>query len=571
MHITRKLFVVVMLAVISIQTNCHAAEEVTSSSTDNDHSRAEVQVMKSFPLRVFDSEHQPVSNAQVRPWALQSGQGHGRWEKSYRTESQPETTITDARGQTTVAYPYFEDVVEGVRTIGVSIYVDHPDHAFLNSIHIDVPLETDTPYEVVLEKGIPVTLHPTIDGEPIGTDDLYAYWSEGRCWLDGYMLRREGTVLRLPPVEAGSQSVLIAKMEGDRISHFSKIVDFEVSAEQHCIVDVPLTAVEPIQGMLSDNVPRPVINGRISLSTLNPAEAASNRVMWNTWVSVRQDGTFTIDAWPIGEKIQLTCLSDGYIAATGEPPAECEDMSLEQSQRYLRPQVFATDELLSIKVIMIPLVQCKVTVADEDDHAVAGVNLVVGPNVQWWNGGSQIYCDSLMSGERRLKYRNYESSLDHGYLTPFQATTDRLGNATMELPAGRQRIGIFSEVYELPINLGSRDVRAELKAGEKKEIRVEVQPNGTEKLGDWDKLAGVVFGCSTREGRRIRELAGVRGKMNNFATLFRDAKAHQDPILLTRAYATVADAFAGIDDYAEASKWYKKAAEQQQAIEDTEH
>ena len=150
------------------------------------------------------------------------------------------------------------------------------------------------------------------------------------------MLRREGTTLRLPRFEAGSQSVLIAKMDGDHITHFSKIVDFDVSADQDCVVEVPLTAVKPIDGVFSSDVPRPVINGRVSLSTLEPADAARNRVGWNTWVPVRPDGTFTIEAWPIDEKIQLIGLSDGYIATSGEPPAECGEMSVEQAQLHLR-------------------------------------------------------------------------------------------------------------------------------------------------------------------------------------------------------------------------------------------
>ena len=102
----------------------------------------------------------------------------------------------------------------------------------------------------------------------------------------------------------------------------------------------------------------------------------------------------------------------------------------------------------------------------------------------------------------------------------------------------------------------------ELKKGEPAELTLRLQPVGTERLGDWDKLAGVVFGCSTREGRRICALPGIREKMDEFAQRFREAKSRSDPALLAEAYAVVADAFEGVGDADEASKWRERAAAQ---------
>ena len=99
-----------------------------------------------------------------------------------RAAMDPRAAITSADGQTEVAYPYFRDVEEGTRTIGVSVYVDHYDFAFPGAIHIDLPREDDSPYEVKLEYGGHVELRPTILGEPADTEDLFALWSDGRSW-----------------------------------------------------------------------------------------------------------------------------------------------------------------------------------------------------------------------------------------------------------------------------------------------------------------------------------------------------------------------------------------------------
>jgi hypothetical protein len=101
-----------------------------------------------------------------------------------------------------------------------------------------------------------------------------------------------------------------------------------------------------------------------------------------------------------------------------------------------------------------------------------------------------------------------------------------------------------------------------LTSGRPATATLRLQPRGTEKLGEWDKLAGVVFGCSTREGRRICALPEVSKKMEEFAARFREGKNRRDPKLLAEAYTLVADAFVGVGDQTEADKWRAKAAEQ---------
>jgi hypothetical protein len=94
-----------------------------------------------------------------------------------------------------------------------------------------------------------------------------------------------------------------------------------------------------------------------------------------------------------------------------------------------------------------------------------------------------------------------------------------------------------------------------------------IGPLGTDQLGQWDKLAGVVFGCSTREGRRICALPGVQAKMAEFTRRFREAKDQRDPQLLAEAYAAVAEAFTGVGDLEQAALWRGKAAEQREKAE----
>jgi hypothetical protein len=555
-----------------------AKEERSDSTTkDEDAVKAVGKVLKKaadskqkmlkLPVRVVSPEGKPVPNATVTPWALRSSQGHGWWGKEdERSGMGPEPVITDTGGNAVVLYPNFRDAVEKVATIGVSVNVDHPEFAYLDAEHIDVPLETKGPHEIKLKPGVDVEVRPLLDGKPTALDDLYAIWSSGRSLQPqaGPEMTRDGT-LRLRGLAPGKNSVLLVKMVGERPTNFSKITDFELKAGEPKTIDVQLEPRIKMSGKVASNVPRPIRAGWIKTSSLLPSrdDERNRRVEWFSWSPIQEDGTFTIDGWPAREPIQLIAICDGYVATNGKAPDVVKGAPDPAHDPYGRPQVFEPQDKEPIEVPMTPMSKCVVTAVDEDNAPVAGVTVLSCPNVQWWNDGSQIYALPLVKGERVLKNRDYDASIDSGvYPDPFRGTTDAKGQLTMYLPGRSQDLGIIGDVYELPIFLGVREVRVRLESGKPQDVTLHLQPHGTEKLGDWDKLAGVVFGCSTREGRRICALPEVRQKMDEFAQRFRDGASRRDPQLLSEAYTMVADAFVGVGDQDEAAKWRAKAAEE---------
>jgi hypothetical protein len=522
------------------------------------------QQMAELKVRVVDSDGKPVAKAKVTPWALRSSQGHGWWHKDdTRADVGPKDAFTDEAGSATVVYPYYRDRRERIRTTSVSLHVDHPDFAYMDDLHIDVPLETRGPYEITLTAGVPVDVRPLINGKAASLDSLFAQWSDGRSWQPGSAPQKtaDGT-LRIAAMPPGENTVLLVKLDGERATHFSRITDFKLALGEPKQIEVTLQPGIRIRGVLSDNVPRPVRAGRVKAWSLGPAEVARDRVTWWTWAPIQPDGTFVIDSWPADEAIQLIALCEGFMATSGKAPEHVKNPFDPGKDPFSRPQVFRPNGDEQIELPMTPLVQCVITAVDEDETPVAGVFVQSCPNVGWWNGGSQIYCDPLARGERLLRERDYNNTLDKAFPYPFRAETNAQGRAMLELPAGKERLAIASEVYELPVFLGRRDVKIELTPGKTTETTLRLQPSGTEKLGEWDKLAGVVFGCSTREGRRICALPGVSQKMDQFAERFREGKNQRDPRLLSEAYSAVADAFVGVGDQEEADKWRHKAAEQ---------
>jgi hypothetical protein len=290
--------------------------------------------------------------------------------------------------------------------------------------------------------------------------------------------------------------------------------------------------------------------------TLPPRPHEYDRVDWMTWRSVQPDGTFVIEGWPANEALQIVALCDGFLAASGDPPAGVEV----PNSRFNRPQIFEAKAQQPLEVKMTPLVRCAVLAIDEDEKPVPQVQISSWPNVKWWNQGSQLYCHPLVRGERLIQTRDYMHAADDRFPQPFMSVTDSQGRAVLELPVGKESLVVESDHYELPVFLGEREQQVELLAGKPCEQTLRLQARGTDKLGEWDKLAGVVFGCSTREGRRICALPQVREKMDEFVKRFREASNQRDPQMLSEAYSFVAEAFAGVGDHEESERWRKKAA-----------
>ncbi|HJQ78438.1 MAG TPA: hypothetical protein VJ828_00715, partial [Lacipirellulaceae bacterium] len=422
------------------------------------------QQMLELPVRVVDSDGKPVAKAKVTPWALRSSQGHGLWqEKDERAGVGPKEVFTAEDGTAIILYPRYHDAEEQIATISVSLFVDHPEFAYLDGLHIDVPLETDGPHEIKLAAGVPLEIRPREGDKPANLDNLFAVWSDGRSWQKGAAPEKtaDGT-LRIPAMPPGKNSVLLVKLDGERATHFSTITDVELALGEPKTIDVELRPALRIEGKVSDDVPRPVQNGRLKTWSLRASREDFNRVTWFSWAPIRPDGTFTIDGWPAGEPLQVIALCDGYHATSGKAPAVVANPPDPATDGFTRPQVFEPAEGEPIELAMEPLVQCVATALDGDEKPVAGIKVMSWPNVQWWNDGSQIYCAPLVRGERLVRECDYSGSDDKAFPHPFTRRAGADGKVTLELPAGTERLAIESEVYELPVFLGRRDMQIKL-------------------------------------------------------------------------------------------------------------
>ena len=568
---TRSLMVAIHAALIVVWTNSTASAQ------------SEPQSMRPYPFRIVDADGEPIADATVDPWALRSSQGHGSWDgEKHPAEVQRQSVTTDADGRGIVHAPMFADVAEQVKVIDVTISIDHPEHPAISHVflfddgtHTTIGDNEKRPGDIVVPRGGRIAVHATIGGEPVDNQRLRfigADWQRSPTREPPKIDVESGAALLpvLPPGPTDFLAVLVD--EQNEPTHFSQIIYTTVEADQTNRLAVALEPSIRVFGNLDVDVPRPIENGRVVASTLPKNSEADIR--WSQTVDVDADGSFVLPHWPAGETVQAIAVCEGYIATRGEKPSVVEN----DHPVYLRAQCFDASTLGDgVEIAMEPMQNYRIRLLDPDGRPLTGILVSVNPNVQWWNDGSTIYADPGWSDENIFQPETprrswLEDVQRQGYW--WSANSDSDGFVNIRLPQNhRMSLDVYNPVYQLPISMGHRSIRIPATTFLRLEQTHKLQYKGEEYLGEWDRLAGVLFGCGTHEGRRLLSLPGVSEKMDEFAKKYRRSKALGISWRTPEAFELIAEGFELAGEPQEAKKWRQKGDELREtpSAEETEN
>lgn len=524
------------------------------------------QLPQTLPVKVVDSNGNPIKGVEVSPWALRSSQGHGRWANNGNDPSElnPAAVTTNSDGIAKVIYPFFRDVQEQTRTTSVSLFLKHPEYSIEDSVHLDVPIASDTPEIIQMKLSASIRFLPTIDGNPVRPSEIQVMRSDISSFTDGYARHIEDEhviVRRLAPEQC---DFMLVRLVDEQPTHFSEIftVDLQSGANDPQVVELaPSTS---LSGRISDQVPRPIREGRVLAMTV-PPQSNRNRLTWSTWGPIRTDGTFEIPHWPKGETMQLIGLTNGHRIRSLMVDAQGRKLPNQAAPAEGSPVVIDPPFTHPIELDTEQLHRCEIRLVDLDGRPVAGAKVAAYPNVYWKNWGSQLYGLPLMQsteffGNAKLMEEINEQLENPAFPNRFMGPVNEEGEVELRLPSGEWDLYVESKTHALPVILGRRNHKISVGKSQPNSTSIRLIPIGTDLLGDYDKLAGVVFGCSTREGQRICALPGVREKMIQFVERIQNAKDPNDPSILAEAFAFVAEAFENANDPAEAAKWREKSA-----------
>ena len=354
-----------------------AVEPLVADDTKKDKPTAANQELLTFEVTIKAADGNVVEGANVKPWAIRSSLGHGLWAKK-GTGHEPETVTTDAEGKATIKYPKYRNVEEQVKSTNITLSINHLDHPYVSHEDVAVPCET---YEAKLPSGTAIEVELIQEGTRITNENIRVICTGGRPLTKESDLRpSEDKTYRIPPLADGPAQIMFLQLDGNQVSHFSQTLNFEIDSSVDVIKKkVELEPAVQVKGQLSENVPRPIRNGRIKVNSISPGKSW-DEIQWFDWTEINSDGSFAIN-WPANTPIQLIALCDGFIATSGKKPE-----MVPQSRAgggYHRPQVFMTPALKSLTVDMTPLVACSFEVENGFGKKLEGVEATAYPNVGW--------------------------------------------------------------------------------------------------------------------------------------------------------------------------------------------
>ena len=429
----------------------------------------------SFEVTVVDEAGLPVRGAEVDPWALRMGGGHGAW---WEAGHGPKPVVTtDARGVAEFGVPTRrgEDKLETV-----SAFVRHPDYVALYE-HLDAGdcRAAEGRYEarLTMRPGTRLSIEVlALDGE-VDLDDCRVA-APGSPAGD-VRAKAEGGRLLTEPLPASAPMIRVTAGDAGGVMQFGDWTawrpDESGTVELTAILQKGLT----VRGRLSDDVPRPVRDGWVVADCSRPGPTYEHRSLGQTERPVAEDGTFELPNIPHGCDMQVVAICRGFTSA---PPDAKTDAAMRakykdvgsNSGSIAMPQVFTPDESTDeVLVRMRPAAALRVVVTGPDGEPAEGVHTGVSPNDHSYglgnwsfaNGGAPSGTDATDS---RRGTRTFE----------WRATTGPDGVAMIEnIPPLRESIyGLYAGDFDDPRSVRELEFEGEssvtLAPGETAELKL---------------------------------------------------------------------------------------------------
>ena len=404
-----------------------------ASSTASSADEIDVTAMTDLTVVLRDERGEPISGAEVMPYAMRmrEQQGHGFWDR--KVYGPPKRAQSNKQGEAVIQYPsHVRDEPNILTTSLVTFVVKHAEFV-TKTVNFNLGPEKA---EVTLQEGCEAEISAVdSDRKPIENFGvLMAGPYAPEFWIAG-----EGGTRRSGAIREGTWQTMLVKQQKDGPTLFSSVVPLQVRPDQRVrFQNFSMRSGTKVHGVLSDNVPRPVKGYVVATSVPLPAgDSWSEKdpsLAWHDWVEVRQDGSFEFESLPRSGTLQLIAICEGWLSTTiSDDPA---------AGNLVVGQVFEIDgDEHSVVVEMEPTGTLEVSLVTEDEKPITGGQVSSWPNQHYLKGGNTLLGQRFRSA---LQIQNQlapiEKRIDHPDLDmqfPFIQDVGPDGTATLKgLPVG---------------------------------------------------------------------------------------------------------------------------------------
>ena len=410
-----------------------------------------VSYPQGFQFQVVNSQGKPVAGAKVSLWGFSlSG---GGFVGLTGNDLQPTISESDAKGFAKVVLPtggyetqrrFLRELI-GSGPQRLALKIEHPGHPIWSG---EVEVADDDP--IVLSDSTSIEVRAHRINEQTSARRLYpAIGGQASDWSEANGLLTMRRVDLVSKQAAGGLRIVQVPETGP--AWFSDLIDLKSKTGNPITLQAVLKPGVRVAGRLSEQVSRPIKNGRV-ITAIVAGEGTAAHWYWESMAEIAPDGTFVLESLPANENLQIVAVCDGWVSSN---PTQAE--LTEYCQRYrlaklgdggrksttVFPQLCRLEgSLIEPSIPMQRTATCEVTVLDEFGKGIAGAVVAFAPNQVIYGSGSQ----TLGAGADRLTSIRAEMKSGMPWKAPptgeregaFSAKTDERGIAVISnLPAGR--------------------------------------------------------------------------------------------------------------------------------------
>ena len=450
---------------------------VDSASADDAPKKLNYPVdVSSIQTILVDANDQPISGVKATVsglCSLEEPHALHRWPSENIGKSQELQSQTD--GTIEFRYPVKFGTPEKWRTTtALAISFSHPDYV-AQWTNNEVG---DFPKKIKFESGCKVHLS-AIDDSNKPVERFFPFVnSRHEAWTWEFT---PGSAKTGCMSEGKQMCMLVSPSESGAL--FSKLLEFETASDK--MVSIPNILVQPgmrVFGKLPDNVPRPIVDGSVSIDLgMTPDAPLGGRrpITWTDVTPISKDGTFEFKSVPGPAQMQVIAICRGWLirsAKVGRVEGKTFDLRKDQTELEVAFEMEQTGDI-------------RLELMGVDGESIVGAKVSIWPNkrglyAQGWLAETRRsidYIDRSLKGETNSRRWDDESSTNRYY-----QISDDEGYVTLrDIPVGMEEsISVSHPKYVLPRQIGEEDnmINYRVNAGETEERLLVLQKRETPKL-----------------------------------------------------------------------------------------
>ena len=352
-----------------------------AESTGNDNV-GNVDAMTNLRVVLKGENGEPVAGAAVMPYAMRTIEDpgtHGFWDE--RRYGAPRDYFSNEQGVATIRYPAKIWNHAAPLTTSQVTFVARHSNFVREVVHFDLGAKEAV---VELKKGCELHLS-AMDANGNAVRDfgvLIAGPFSPEFWQDDGASGRSTSSLN-----DGTWQTLLVKPQENGCTLFSSLLPLRVRPDQSMRMrGIKLTPGSRIVGCLSDNVPRPIKNGTVIITSVPKPEGDSFRaelpsLCWYDWTSIQENGSFVFPSVPGSGEIQMIAICDGWLSKTTVPDADS----------FVMGQLFQVEgDRVNVSIEMEGTGSFELTILNPDGSRLKGGTVSSWPNQRRYKGGVSL-------------------------------------------------------------------------------------------------------------------------------------------------------------------------------------